>query len=336
MAESVPILKSMKVAILANIVFFLFNIAVGLGNYFIPKYIERPKLAIKYAKATPTSRPISVPKDLYTELGASKLGAISPSALGQDCIIQYSRNTFSPGCLKEFHRVIDNKIDILSDIHKQVEKDISDLVLARNDKEFKIPVENPSIMDLQQFGLMVRHFVRPEMREDAWRMIVNSRQIEMKGYLEDNLKETNILKRVKDSIKYEDNFYNNIDGGLVVEVGVLNSGGQDTLVYPRSTMKITGAEIVLKQRMDANGTVKLESESFLVAKANGFRRLIFTPDKDQTLPKNLDVLSSHLKNRNSAEFSLEISDGDQNYKMNGHISLSTMWLDDLLQYRNPD
>lgn len=311
-------------SLIGNIIFLFANIGIVSINYFLPKYFSQADLSIQYVKASPTAEDIHIPSDV---IDAIKEYYSFPS-LDSPCNSQYVENSFTLRCIKDLSVHVRDSMNLTRAAIRDLIDEKAALAAIKRGVDQKTSI-SPELLYLQRFKLLVNNFVREELQEDAWNVAITSFESNLTYSLDYREKRLDDMSKLNDFITLIlDSGRIGRDGNVLVEVGVLNSGEEDALIYPKGVMKIGGSDVVLRQMSNTPMTGLRGAENFIVVPANNFARLFFSSDENDNLPSSMDVLKNATTSKTSQEYVMVITDGSNKYERSGHLTLDIIWVRD--------
>lgn len=288
-------------ALVATLVAIALNPLAIFFGYYLSKELGKPRVFIEFVKPNIEYKKIKIEKNIID-------------------IIRYNKDLFNKiiglQYLDEIQRMMsgDTEIDpgkwmalLLTDIsegfvsHDFVTSTLSRKQTINNDYDVKIFLTNKNIEALKvqkNFDSSVINEV-PGFENEP---IVKAGAISIEEAL--NLMKARLQKIISEKAGFEiittefekisSNQNKERNGDIAFEIGFLNSGDTDGVVYPDGNMLINGYRVEIRQ------------QAYMVVKPHSFSKYIFMINKEKTSNDALELLKNILQKGLPEEYTIEI------------------------------
>lgn len=310
-------------ALIATIIVILLNpLSIYIG-YWIGNHLRAPKLKIEYVEAHLEKGDIKLSNELVKQLYHKS------NISGQ----------FTKSIMLEFSKLIGNENDekkqeeamfnVLASVSLESQPTIIPYYLAKiiagklpfliESYNRNIDIIKENIENIESFNK--KDSIGPELYKfgnfsetDVSRFIQNAK--------EDKSEVINFLNKYKDRMQYYINICETFrkelmeilnsprlprTGGVTFNVGVLNYGDSDGVVFPNGKLYFSDSSLVLRK-------VAMDEERYDVIKAHSFKNISFTIDLDKSTKEAVKVWNSLATNYSQEKYEIVIKSLHEEHK----------------------
>jgi hypothetical protein len=287
-------------AVIATVIALAFNPISGYIGYQISKKLRQPRIKIEFVNVNFGYKKISLEQDIVSDIRAYK--NVFDKITWRDLIKSFER----PSEFMKFIMEIQADVRISGDGHISfdfIESAVKyeDDILSEYDTKIQIIEDNLKILSAQQVfdsALLkkVPDFAIDPVEEAGKRGPKPAYDI-VQSWLKKANEERDAFERVLSSFKTILETGRKRSGKISFEVGLLNEGDSDGVVYPDGQLHI--GDRILK--------VESENRQYGVIRGHSFSKYVFQIKEEEVAQKDLDYLNALVSNYTPEEFSFAIN-----------------------------